>query len=88
MERVVENIKGPLSQEFGLVLNKIRLGMSVEEALNDPHFKARGVFGRQLSADGKSIVALPVPVADAFRSTQTDAGYPALGQDNGLLKSK
>ncbi len=35
MERVVENIKGPLSQEFSLVLNKVRLGMSVEEALNE-----------------------------------------------------
>ncbi len=35
MERVVENISGPLSQEFSLVLNKIRLGMAVEEALNE-----------------------------------------------------
>lgn len=35
MERVVENINGPLSQEFSLVLNKIRLGMSVEESLNE-----------------------------------------------------
>ncbi len=35
MERVVENINGPISQEFGLVLNKVRLGMSVEEALNE-----------------------------------------------------
>ena len=35
MERVVENISGPLSQEFSLILNKIRLGMSVEEALNE-----------------------------------------------------
>lgn len=35
MERVVENIKGPLSQEFGLILNKIRLGMAVEESLNE-----------------------------------------------------
>lgn len=35
MERVVENISGPLSQEFSLVLNKVRLGMSVEEALNE-----------------------------------------------------
>ena len=35
MERVVENIRGPLSQEFSLVLNKVRLGMSVEEALNE-----------------------------------------------------
>jgi tight adherence protein B len=35
MERVVENMKGPLPQEFGLVLNKIRLGMATEEALNE-----------------------------------------------------
>jgi len=35
MERVVENIHGPLSQEFSLVLNKVRLGMSVEDALNE-----------------------------------------------------
>lgn len=35
LERVVENMSGPISQEFGLVLNKIRLGMAVEEALNE-----------------------------------------------------
>lgn len=35
MERVTENLSGPLAQEFGLVLNKIRLGMSVEESLNE-----------------------------------------------------
>ncbi len=33
MDRVTENIKGPLSQEFRLVLNKMSLGMSLEEAL-------------------------------------------------------
>jgi tight adherence protein B len=33
MERVVDNMKGPLPQEFSLVLNKIRLGMATEEAL-------------------------------------------------------
>lgn len=35
MERVTDNIKGPLSQEFNLVLNKVRLGMTFEEALNE-----------------------------------------------------
>ncbi len=35
MERVVENMKGPLPQEFNLVLNKIRLNMTIEAALNE-----------------------------------------------------
>lgn len=35
LERVVENTTGPLAQEFNLILNKIRLGMAVEEALNE-----------------------------------------------------
>lgn len=35
MERAEINMKGPLPQEFRLVLNKTRLGMSVEEALNE-----------------------------------------------------
>lgn len=35
MERVIINMKGPLPQEFNIVLNKIRLGLSVEEALNE-----------------------------------------------------
>ena len=43
----------------------------MQEALNDPHFKARGVFKRTLSADGKTIIALPVPVADVFRDAHT-----------------
>jgi tight adherence protein B len=35
MERVVENLPNPISQEFALVLSQIRLGRSVEEALAD-----------------------------------------------------
>ena len=33
MERVVDNLPAPISQEFGLVLSQIRIGRSVEEAL-------------------------------------------------------
>lgn len=33
MERVVDNLHGPIGQEFSLVLSQIRLGRSVEEAL-------------------------------------------------------
>ncbi len=58
---------------------------TMEEALNDAHFKARGLFDRTVSADGKTVIALPVPVADVFRHKQTGAGYPALGGDNKIL---
>jgi len=57
---------------------------SVEQALADPHFRARGLFDHQLTADGKTIPALPVPVAAAWRGAAT-AGYPALGEANSLL---
>lgn len=35
MERVVENMPNPISQEFGLALSQIRVGRTVEEALNE-----------------------------------------------------
>jgi tight adherence protein B len=35
MERVVESLPNPISQEFNLVLSQIRLGRSIEEALVD-----------------------------------------------------
>ncbi len=35
MERVTENLKAPISQEFGLVLSQVRIGRSIEEALNE-----------------------------------------------------
>jgi crotonobetainyl-CoA:carnitine CoA-transferase CaiB-like acyl-CoA transferase len=59
--------------------------VSVEEALRDPHFGARGVFERTLVAAGKSMPALPVPVVDAFRGAEQAASYPALGEANGML---
>lgn len=34
MERVAQNLKGPLSQEFNNALSRIRLGMTVEDSLN------------------------------------------------------
>ncbi len=34
MERVVEHMQNPISQEFALVLSQTRLGVSLEEALN------------------------------------------------------
>lgn len=34
MERIVENMENPISQEFALVISQTRLGVSLEEALN------------------------------------------------------
>ena len=59
------------------------IAVRLEDALHDAHFTARGVFARTLEAGGQSIPALPVPVSDRFRSSEQQAGYPALGEANG-----
>ncbi len=61
---------------------------TMQEALNDAHFKARGLFNRTVMADGKSVTALPVPVAELFRNAKTAADYPALGSANEILKNQ
>lgn len=40
---------------------------SLEEAMNDPHFRARGLFGYRVKAGGKTIAQTPVPIDAAFR---------------------
>jgi len=61
---------------------------SVEEALADPHFRARGLFARQLAAGGREIGALPVPIDAAFRDTAAACAYPALGENNDLIEDR
>jgi len=59
---------------------------SMEEALADPHFHARGLFARTLSApDGRTITALPSSVAPNLRADGNETGYPELGEANGLI---
>ena len=50
---------------------------SLEEAVRDPHFIARGLFASELDGGGagRSIPALPVPLAPVFRELRA-AGYP------------
>jgi crotonobetainyl-CoA:carnitine CoA-transferase CaiB-like acyl-CoA transferase len=57
---------------------------SVEEALADAHFQARGLFAQQLVTGGRAICALPVPIDPAFRRP-APLGYPGLGEDNTLI---
>ena len=58
---------------------------TVEEALADPQFAARGLFTHRLWGGGREIAALPVPIDAAFRNTACSSGYPSLGDANGLL---
>jgi crotonobetainyl-CoA:carnitine CoA-transferase CaiB-like acyl-CoA transferase len=41
--------------------------LSVNEAINDPHFKARGLFDPTVESRGQTMPALPVPLAPIFR---------------------
>lgn len=58
---------------------------SLEEALSNPHFRARRLFDKELSGTSSRIPALPVPVVDAMRGAAINAGYPCLGADNDLI---
>ena len=60
----------------------------MREAIDDPHFKARGLFTRRVRTDTGDLTAVPVPVVDAFRGEQTSVGYPRLGEHNALLDRK
>lgn len=54
---------------------------TVQEALADPHFLARGLFaGGVTNARGERLPALPVPVLPPFRRPEADAAAPALGE--------
>jgi crotonobetainyl-CoA:carnitine CoA-transferase CaiB-like acyl-CoA transferase len=52
---------------------------SLEDALRDPHFVARGLFDHRVAAgSGATISALPLPLAPAFREPADAKRAPAL----------
>jgi crotonobetainyl-CoA:carnitine CoA-transferase CaiB-like acyl-CoA transferase len=55
---------------------------SMKEAMEDAHFRARGIFSRELVSGDARITALPVPVQPQFRSDKTGDAYPSLGEAN------
>jgi len=56
---------------------------TTEQALADPHFRARGLFDSRVSnRAGAEIAALPVPLAPVFRGDDEAKSAPALGADN------
>jgi alpha-methylacyl-CoA racemase len=57
----------------------------LQEAMEDPHFRARGLFAWGVAGAGARIAAVPVPVAPLFRSAPGDEAAPELGEANALL---
>ena len=61
---------------------------SLEEAINDNHFKVREIFSRKISnKEGKEIPALPVPIDNQFRKGKLKEESPKLGLHNNLFFS-
>jgi crotonobetainyl-CoA:carnitine CoA-transferase CaiB-like acyl-CoA transferase len=58
---------------------------TMEEAVHDAHFNARGLFNRRVRTDQGSILALPVPISDVFRGVDELEDYPELGAHNAEL---
>jgi crotonobetainyl-CoA:carnitine CoA-transferase CaiB-like acyl-CoA transferase len=60
---------------------------SIREAMDDPHFRARGVFSRTLvNEEGAEMIGLPTPIIPSFAAKpQTFAAAPRLGQNNADL---
>ena len=64
----------------------VTLMASLEEALHDPHFVERGLFAHQVAgASGKTMPALPVPIAASLRGAPEVKLSPKLGADNHTL---
>jgi crotonobetainyl-CoA:carnitine CoA-transferase CaiB-like acyl-CoA transferase len=56
--------------------------VSLEDAMCDPHFVARGLFDHKVeSASGKIIPALPLPIAPEFRDKPGAKKAPKLDKN-------
>ncbi len=59
---------------------------SLQDAMANPHFIARGLFAHGVAAsDGRRMPALPMPIDPAFRAPPGDVAAPALGADTAAL---
>ncbi|HMB75444.1 MAG TPA: CaiB/BaiF CoA-transferase family protein [Kiloniellaceae bacterium] len=63
-----------------------RVVRSLAEALEDPHFRGRGLFdGVIVNGEGAEMVALPLPLDPSLCGRKAKDRAPALGADNDLL---
>lgn len=61
--------------------------VSLQEAVADPHFAARGLFVRKVVAEGRSIPAIPGPIAACFCG-ERERSAPLLGAQTEILLAK
>jgi alpha-methylacyl-CoA racemase len=83
-------IRGRTGDEWRPILAEadccVSIVATMEEALHDPHFVARGLFAYQVrGASGATMPALPVPIDPAFRARSKSRRLPVLGADNELV---
>ncbi len=87
--RVTEIIAGKTAAEWEPIFDKADCCCSIVQdiraALDDPHFKARGLFAaRLMNEQGQALPAIPVPIDKPLRpGAATGASAPALGAHNG-----
>ena len=90
-EKVIQEIRkiiGQKEKNYWLdVFNKAdcccSIVKSIEEAINDNHFKVRKIFENKIINNlGEEIPALPIPVDMQFRKNQKRASAPSLGDIN------
>jgi alpha-methylacyl-CoA racemase len=67
-------------QRFAGVDACVSVVKSLQEAVDTPHFRERGLFQAHItSSDGRQIPSLPLPIAPALRHN-ADSVAPALGE--------
>ncbi len=93
-EKVIKEIRkiiGQKEKNYWLdVFNKAdcccSIVKSIEEAINDNHFKVRKIFENKIINNlGEEIPALPIPIDMQFRKDQKRASAPSLGDINDQL---
>ncbi len=54
------------------------LVMTVADAMDDPHNRARGIFARTVDVGGEEVSALPLPLVEAYRDPEKKGRAPKL----------
>ena len=91
MTRISEIIGARTAAEWSPIFDRAdcccSIVQDVRAALDEPHFRARGLFDHVLANEaGARLPAMPVPVDDQFRAPADEAhGAPMLGAHNAEL---